>query len=79
MVPQIGASLVVVILTTLEVSFMLRVSSITLLENIYTTGVTHYDCHLRLYCFYSIGHHFDDSIGVIYAPRVINYAPGDHL
>ncbi len=52
---QIVASLMIVILTTLEVSFMLLDSSITLLENIYSTGVTHDDCHLRSSYFYDTG------------------------
>ncbi len=36
----------IVILTTLEVSFKL-------IENIYSKGVTHDDCHLQLSYFYS--------------------------
>ena len=40
MMPQLGASLTIVILTTLEMSFMLLEMSITLLENIYSTGVS---------------------------------------
>jgi len=46
MTPQLGASLAIVILTTLEVSFMLLVLSIMPLENIYSIGVTHGNCHL---------------------------------
>jgi hypothetical protein len=38
---QIVASLMIVILTTLEVSFMLLESSIMLLENMYGTEITH--------------------------------------
>jgi hypothetical protein len=38
---QIVASLMIIILITLEVSFTLQESSIMLLENIYSTGVTH--------------------------------------
>jgi hypothetical protein len=38
---QVVASLAVVILTTLEVSFTLLDSSIILLENVNSTGVTH--------------------------------------
>ncbi len=41
MTPQLGASLTIIILTTLEVSFLLLESSIMLLENIYGTGITH--------------------------------------
>jgi hypothetical protein len=43
MMPQLGAALMIVILTTLEMSFMLLASTIMLLENIYSTGVTHDD------------------------------------
>jgi hypothetical protein len=46
---QVVASPTIVIMRTLEVSF-------TLLENIYNTGVTHYNCHLRALYFYSTGH-----------------------
>ncbi len=46
---QVVASLTIVTLTTLEVSF-------TLLENTFSAGVTHDDCHLRLLYFYSAGH-----------------------
>ncbi len=42
---QVVASPTIVILMTLEVSFMLQ-------ENIYSTGVTHDDCHLPLSYFY---------------------------
>ncbi len=45
MMPQLGASLKVIILTILEVSFMLLESSITILETIYSTGITHDDHH----------------------------------
>jgi hypothetical protein len=38
---QVVVSLMIVILTTQEVSF-------TLIENLYSTGVTHDDRHLRL-------------------------------
>jgi hypothetical protein len=31
-------------------------SSIMLLENIYSTGITHDDCHLRSSYFYSTGY-----------------------
>jgi hypothetical protein len=48
---QVVASPTIVILMTLEVSFML-------LENIYSTRVTHDDCHLRLSYFYSTVHSF---------------------
>jgi hypothetical protein len=54
--PQLGASLTIVILTTLEMSFMLLETSITLLENIYSTGVTHDDHNMTIEMFYSIGH-----------------------
>jgi hypothetical protein len=49
---QLGASLMIIILTTLEVLFEL---SIMLLESIYSTGITH-DHHLRLSYFNSRGH-----------------------
>jgi hypothetical protein len=45
---QVVASPMIVILTTPEVSFKL-------LENIYSTGITHEDRHLRLSIFYSTG------------------------
>jgi hypothetical protein len=48
---QVVASPMIVILMTLEVSYMLQ-------ENIYSTGVTHDDCHLRLSYFYSTVHSF---------------------
>jgi hypothetical protein len=41
MMPQLEASFMKVILMTLEVSFLILESSITLLENIYSTGITH--------------------------------------
>ncbi len=44
--PQLGASLTNIILTTLEVSFMHPKASFVLLENIYSTAVAHYDSHL---------------------------------
>jgi hypothetical protein len=40
MIPQLGPSLAIIILMTPEVSFMLPESSIMLLDNIYSTGVT---------------------------------------
>jgi hypothetical protein len=40
---------ITIILTTLEVSFMV-------IENIYSTGVPHDDCHLQSLYFYSTGH-----------------------
>ncbi len=43
---QIMASLIIVILTTLEVSFMLSEYSITHLEDIYSAGITRDDRHL---------------------------------
>jgi hypothetical protein len=46
MMPQLGASLTIIILTTPDVSFMLLESSINLLEKIYSAGITHDDCHL---------------------------------
>jgi hypothetical protein len=48
---QVVASPTIIILTTLEVSF-------TLLENIYSRGITHDDFHLRSSYFYSAGHWF---------------------
>jgi hypothetical protein len=46
MMPLLAASLTIVILTTLEVSFLLLDLSIMLLEKICNTGVTHDDHHL---------------------------------
>jgi hypothetical protein len=45
-IPQLGASVTIVILMTPKVSFMLLESSIMLLENIYSTGITNDDCHI---------------------------------
>jgi hypothetical protein len=45
---QVVLSPMIVIQMTLEVSFML-------LENIYSTGITHDNCHLRSSYFYSTG------------------------
>jgi hypothetical protein len=56
MIPKLGASLIIIMRTTLEVSFMLLELSIVLLEGINSTGITHDDCHLRLSCFYSAGY-----------------------
>jgi hypothetical protein len=41
---------------TLEVLFMLLELSIMLLENIYSTGITHDDIYLQSSCFYSTGY-----------------------
>jgi hypothetical protein len=38
--PHLGASLTIVILTTLEASYIFTESPIMLLENIYSTGIT---------------------------------------
>jgi hypothetical protein len=46
----------IIILMTLEVSFMLLESSITLLENIYSTGVIYDDRPLQLSYFNNTGH-----------------------
>jgi hypothetical protein len=46
MMPQLGASLTIVILATLEVSFLLLELSIALLENFYCKGVIHDDHHI---------------------------------
>jgi hypothetical protein len=46
---KVAASPTIVTLTTLEVSFML-------LENVYSTGVTYDNLHLRSSHFYSTGH-----------------------
>jgi hypothetical protein len=63
---QIVAFLMLVILITLEVSFILLVSLIMLLENIYSTGVNHNDHHLQASYFYSTGQRLtykhDDNI-----------------
>jgi hypothetical protein len=40
----------------LESSIVFLESSIMLLENIYSTGITQDDCHLRSLYFYSTGH-----------------------
>jgi hypothetical protein len=58
MTPQLGLSLTIVILTTLEVSFMLLELSNMLQENIYSTGITHDDPYLQLTYFYSTVHLF---------------------
>ncbi len=50
---QVVASPMIIILTTLEVSFVL-------LDNIYSTGITHDDHHLRSSYFYSTGITHDD-------------------
>jgi hypothetical protein len=47
MMPQIAASLTIIILMTVEVLYMLLESSIMLLEKIYSTGVTHDNHQLR--------------------------------
>jgi hypothetical protein len=52
---QFVASLTIIIMAALEVSFMFLESSIVLLENIYSTVVTHDDRHMP---FYSKGHKF---------------------
>jgi hypothetical protein len=46
LMPQLGASLAIIILMTLQVAFMLLESPIMLLENIYSTGVTHDALHI---------------------------------
>jgi hypothetical protein len=56
MMLQLGALHRIIILTTLDVSFMLLELSIMLLENIYSTGVTHDNRHLQSSYFYSTGH-----------------------
>jgi hypothetical protein len=59
---QIVASLMIVILITLEVSFMFLESSIMLL-NIFSTVITHDDLHLQSLYFYSteqISYSFSD-------------------
>jgi len=48
---QVVASFTIVSLTNLEVPFTLLVLSITHLEKIYSTGVTHDDCHVTIYIF----------------------------
>ncbi len=62
MMPQLRASAMIIILTTLEMSFMLLELSIMLLElsimlreNINSIGITHDDRHLWLSYFYSTG------------------------
>ncbi len=59
MMPQLGASIIIVIMVTLEVIFMLLESSIMLLKFIYSTGTTHDNHHLPLSYFYSTGHWID--------------------
>jgi hypothetical protein len=56
MMPQLGASPMIIILTTLEVSCLLLELSITLLDNIFSTGVTHDNYHLQLPYFLATGH-----------------------
>ncbi len=46
MMSQFGVSLTILILTTLEVSFMLLESSIDPPENIYSTDITHDEHHI---------------------------------
>jgi hypothetical protein len=53
LVLQVVASPTIIILMTQEVSF-------TLLENIYTTDITHADRQLLLQYFYSTGHWWDN-------------------
>ncbi len=53
MMPQLVTSLSIISLMTLEVSFMLPETSIMLLENIHSTGITHDNCHLQSSYFYS--------------------------
>ncbi len=67
MMPQLGASLMIVILTALDVSFMLLELSITLQEKIYGTGVTHANYHLRLTYFYITGHRFSKKFFITMA------------
>ena len=45
-----------IILMTMKVSFMLLESSVMLLENIYSTGITHDDSNLQSSYFYSTGY-----------------------
>jgi hypothetical protein len=74
MMSQLGVSLTIVILMTLDVSFMLLELSLMLQENTYSTSVTH-DDHLyngHIYIVQAIGVSFTVAN---YAPRVINYAP----
>ncbi len=52
--PQLGVSLMIIILITLEVSFMILELSIILLENIYSTGVTHDDQHMMIKTFFIV-------------------------
>ncbi len=51
---QVVASVMIVILKTLKVSLTLLESSIMLLENIYSTGVTHADCHATVQSFITL-------------------------
>jgi hypothetical protein len=44
---------------------MLLELPITLLENIYSTGMTYYDCYLQLSYFYSAGHWYVQEGGII--------------
>ncbi len=54
MTPQLGASLTIIILMTLGVSFMLLELSIMLLDNVYSTGVTHDDRHIMIKIFFIV-------------------------
>ncbi len=71
MTPQFATSLTIVILTTLEVPFMLLELSIMLLQNIYLAGITHDDRHMidsqNIVKVQATGHthHLPSKIGVL--------------
>ncbi len=56
MTPQLRASPTIIILKTLDVSLMLLELSVMLLENTYSTGITHDHRHFWLSYFCSTGH-----------------------
>ena len=71
MTPQFAASLTIVILTILEVPFMLLELSFMLLENIYLEGITHDDHHMidnqNIVIVQATGHthHLPSKIGIL--------------
>ncbi len=56
MMLQVVVPLTIVILTTLDLSFMLLESSVMLLVKINGIGVTHDDYHMTIKIFYSTSH-----------------------
>jgi hypothetical protein len=61
-------------ITLLELLQVIRVITIALLENIYSTGITHVDQNMLL------SRPQEMSLIVFnYAPRVVNYTPREYL